>query len=469
MKSTKINVNIQKSLNELVQAYPLVTEIVHVIADNGGRSLLVGGAVRDLLLGLSTKDLDIEIYGLSIEQLEQLLRQFGPVSLVGKSFGVLRLHHLDVDWSLPRTDSAGRKPEVTLQPKMTIEDAFRRRDLTINAMGIDLITYELIDQFNGLHDLKNKILRAPDGKLFIEDPLRFYRVMQFMSRFEMVPDEQLNMICYDMDLSDVSIERIEKEFEKLLLKSKKPSLGIRWLKDLGRLKELFPELGATIGVQQNSDWHPEGDVFEHTMQTIDAAARFKYDDLEKKLVLLYAALCHDLGKATTTEKTEGVWRSIGHERESAKLVPPFLHRITKKKDLIDDVKKLVKYHMVPAQLVESDASLSSYKRLANKLAQRVTLQMLADLCLADKQGRNPQSNEPFLDNFEEVEQFLAQVDEAQVREQIEPPVLLGRDLLDVVKSGPEMGKLLKRAYEIQLEEGITDKAVLKERVLRENK
>jgi len=397
-----------------------------------------------------------------------ILKNFGIVSLVGKSFGVLKLHGVDVDWSLPRKDSAGRKPSVEIDPFMTIEDAFRRRDLTINAMGIDLITYELIDLFGGFEDLQKGILRATDEQLFLEDPLRFYRVMQFIGRFEMKPDEHLNIICKNMDLKGVSIERIETEFEKLLLKSKYPSRAIEWLHSINRLKDVLPEITALIGIQQNPKWHPEGDVYEHTKQAFDAAASIVCDTDEEQLILMYAALCHDLGKATTTKKIEGVWKSLGHEQESAILTRKMLKRITKKKELINAVYKLVKCHMIPSQLIKQ-AKPAAYKRLANTLAPETNMYMLANLVLADKRGRNPRRGRPLTKSVPEVELFLQKTKKAEVLYNIEPPVLLGRDLLDVVEPGPKMGRLLHKAYQIQLEEGIKDKAELKQRVFKATK
>ena len=238
MKFTKIEPDVQKLLNKLLEQQPVVQKIIDEIAKKGGRALLVGGAVRDLLsffngleMSGEIKDLDIEVHGITIDQLHQILAQFGPVSLVGKSFGVLRLHGLDIDWSLPRTDSSGRHPKVIIDPYMNFADAFKRRDLTINAMGIDLKTFELIDPWHGLHDLKLGILRAPSADLFIEDPLRLFRVMQFIGRFGMKPDDELNKICATMSLAGISTERIEGEFDKLFLKSKRPSLGIRWLRE----------------------------------------------------------------------------------------------------------------------------------------------------------------------------------------------------------------------------------------------
>lgn len=464
-KLTKISSSIQRSLSDLLKEHPLIVSIVYEIHNNGGRILLVGGAVRDLLLGLHTKDFDCEVHDISFKELESILRKFGEVSLVGKSFGVLRVHGLDADWSMPRRDSAGRKPRVVIDEHMTLKEAFARRDLTINAMGIDLITFELIDPFNGEHDLKNKILRTPAPHLFIEDPLRFYRVMQFIGRFDMDPDNQLSNLCSTMDLSGISIERIESEFEKLLLLSHAPSRGIRWINVIGRLSEILPELAATIGVPQEYDWHPEGDVFEHTMQTIDAAARLHYDNTEHKLIILYAALCHDLGKVTTTRIIEGRIRSLGHEQEGVVPTKQLLKRITTKKIVIDSVISLVKHHMAPGQFISNNAGSAAYKRLAKKLAPDANLFMLAQLALADKRGRASGSHEPLDISIPFVEEFEKKAAKAHVLFQPEAPILQGKDIIDAIEPGPLMGKLLKQSYVIQIEDNIHNKAELKKRVL----
>jgi len=204
--------NLEKFITNFKQTNQIPSQIIAQIHAAGGTAVLVGGAVRDLLLGRQTKDLDIEVYGLEPAQLENILRQYGVVQQVGKAFGVYILLGVQIDWSLPRTDSAGRKPHVQINPNLDFTSAFRRRDLTINAMGINLKTSELIDPFNGVQDLQNKILRYIDRDLFVEDPLRFYRVMQFVGRFEMEPNHDLNQLCHEMDIKDVSKERIEQEF-----------------------------------------------------------------------------------------------------------------------------------------------------------------------------------------------------------------------------------------------------------------
>ncbi len=455
----------QKLRARIQEFYP-VLEVIQHIEHVGGQSFLVGGAVRDLIMGLPIKDLDIEVHNLSLDQLSNVMGAFGHVNYVGKSFGVLRLEGLPVDWSLPRTDQAGRKPDVTLDPAMTIEEALRRRDLTMNAMAIDLMSYELIDPFNGVQDIQEHVMRTPDPYFFIHDPLRFFRVMQFISRFALCPDTELNRVCKQMDITHISRERIEMEFNKLMLLSKQPSLGIRWLEHLGRLSEILPELAATRAVPQDPSWHPEGDVFEHTMQALDAAAQENYDSDRQKIIITYAALCHDLGKVVTTRFIKGRWRAYGHDRAGVPLTRAMLKRITHDRELIDSVSLLVEYHMVPFEWVKSNARPAAYKRLAYTLSPYVTLGMLARLACADKRGRNPELGHPLITPCPEVEEFVRRAEAAGVLHQPEHPVLQGRDLLDSVPSGPELGRLVKEAYNIQIAQNIHDKGELKLRVLK---
>jgi len=453
-------------MKSLRECFPLVYSIAEKIAHHEGRAFLVGGAVRDYLLGLPVKDIDIEVHDIFPEQLETILREYGPVSTVGKSFGVLRLHGVDADWSLPRTDSAGRKPVVCIDPCMSVADAARRRDLTMNAMAIDMMTNKLIDPFDGQADMQNKILRTPDEQLFVQDPLRFFRVMQFVGRFEMFPDEALNRVCGAIDIAHISRERIEEEFRKLLLYSQMPSLGIRWLQSIGRLRDVLPELADTVGVSQNPVWHPEGDVFEHSMQALDAAAIIakSYESECKRLVLLYAALCHDLGKVTTTREVNGVIKSIGHEVASKKLALLMMRRITHNSDVVSAVASLVLNHMAPLQFVTNKAKLPAYKRLANKLSPLISMSFLADLCRADKQGRNGAGQYPLSGDNADVIAFIASAQKAGVLEHPEQAVLTGADLLGIITPGPQMGRLLERAYEIQINQGILDKQVLLSRI-----
>lgn len=465
-KSTKIDTTIQRTLMEVLLLYPPLLDVVQRIHEAGGRILLVGGAVRDLFLHMPCKDLDLEVYGLTVNKLESILQTVGEVFTVGKAFGVLRVAGIDADWSLPRCDSAGRKPTVETDPFMSYAKAFKRRDLTINALGIDLMTFELIDPFHGLQDMRNGILSCPDERLFVEDPLRFYRVMQFIARFGMWPDERLTQLCATMDIRSISRERIEAEFQKLMLQGQPPSAGFRWLKTINRLHEVLPELALTIGVSQDPRWHKEGDVFEHTMQALDAAALFAYPDPEDRLVLRYAALCHDLGKATTTVVHEdGTITSYGHELDSVTYARSLLPRMMSNKIVIERVLILVRHHMKPLQFIKGKAQATAYKRLARMLGKQVTMSMLADLACSDVSGRNPEGNAPLPLECEMPTLFKQKAAAARVIFQAEPAVLHGRDILDSIAPGPLLGRALEYAYQVQIKDNITDKDELKKRVL----
>lgn len=470
MQSTRVTQNIQKLAQTILPLFGNITTIVQALSASGGRALLVGGAVRDVLREVEVKDLDIEVHGMQIEQVEAILKRFGHVRTVGKQFGVLKIDGIDVDWSIPRSDSAGRKPKVTLNPYMSIQDAFSRRDLTINAMGIDLITFKLEDPFNGQKDLENNILRAPDPEKFKEDPLRFFRVMQFVGRLEMYPDHELNELCKKMDLSEIAQERIYGEFEKLFTKSQRPSLAIQWLQDSGRLKEILPELYATIGIAQEPSWHPEGDVFEHTKQSMDAAAQKEYATKDEKFLMVCALLCHDLGKAVTTQEVDGKIRALKHDIKGMALSYALLGRITGKNDIKDVVKKMVKYHMTPGQFIKNHAGHKAYKRLAQKLHPELNCKQLALLAVCDKAGRNPAKGAPFSDvMYPDIQKFLDEAEKYGVLLQPEAPILMGKDVLDFIPPGPKMGRALSLAYKLQITKGITDKEELKIAVIGKKK
>ena len=265
-------------------------------------------------------------------------------------------------------------------------------------------------------------------------------------------------------------ERISEEFEKLLLKSTRPSLGFRWLAYIGRLNELLPELGALLDVPQDPGWHPEGDAFEHTMQAVDAAAQLAYNDSREKLIIMLAALCHDLGKATTTELVDQRWKSAGHAQESARIAKKFLPRITNKKELMALVVTLVEYHMHVLFFITDNAGPAAYKRLAKKISPDVTLEMLMLLARADRRARNPHKGLPLaVDDEADINLFLERARNALVLQQAEPPIVQGRDFLDTIAPGPLLGKLVNRAYALQIDQGIHDKERLIKLVLSEYK
>ena len=227
----------------------------------GGRALLVGGCVRDQLMGGQPKDWDVEVYHIEPARLRALLEEFGRVDAVGEAFTVYKVGS-DLDVSLPRRErKTGRGHRAFIiegDPAMSIEEAARRRDFTINAILEDPLTGEIIDPFNGRDDLHNKILRAVSTETFAEDSLRVLSAAQFAARFEFDIEAETVELCRSIDLTDLPRERIWGEMEKLLLRARHPSIGFRWLHSLGVFDQLFPELKALVGVPQESEWHPEG-------------------------------------------------------------------------------------------------------------------------------------------------------------------------------------------------------------------
>jgi tRNA nucleotidyltransferase (CCA-adding enzyme) len=442
-----------------------VMQTIEAIHHAGGRAYLVGGAVRDLILVIPTKDYDIEVHGLSLEALSTILSAIAPVNFIGKSFGVLKWHYSNIDWSLPRRDFSGRKPEVIIDPNMALKEALARRDLTINAMALDPMTGTLIDPFGGQDDLKNKLARSPDPKFFTEDPLRFYRVMQFIGRFELEADATLNEVCSTMDLRFVSQERIHGEFDKLFLKSKQPSRGIRWIHHIGRLHEILPELAMTVGVLQEYVWHPEGDVFEHSMQALDAASDGIYHSDEERLLIVSSALCHDVGKALETRIVDGRIRSTGHDDKGIGMAFTLINRLTAVKKRIAAVCKLVYHHMAPGSFMRNNAKDAAFKRLAVKLAPNLSCRLLSLVATADMRGRNAARGTPLPGPVSVVEEFKARAQKLGIFDGPEVPVLTGKDLEGLVEQGPAMGKALARAYEIQIGERIRSKEKLIQRLL----
>lgn len=415
---------IQNCIAQIIQHNSMLQNVFAEIYAQGGRVLLVGGAVRDCLLGkfsLET-DLDFEVYHLQLAELEAILKEFKPVSLVGKSFGVLRMHGVNADWSIPRKDSSGRKPAVELNPHMSFEQAFRRRDLTVNAMGIDMHSEELVDPYQGLQDLEDKILRAPDVEFFVEDPLRLFRVMQFVARLQMQPNEQLSTVCKAMDISSVSAERIEEEFKKLFLRSKQPSLGLQWLQEIGYLQTLFSYI-------------TDPEILYHA---VDCVAHMKDVTDVQKLAAIWSCFVYICQNHDVT-----ISQPVGND---VKLhAKQCIKQYTHSHEVLDLAVQLGLYVAYVPELVKS-GKVSGYKWLAHWLSSYASLQLLSDVaqCWYDKTI---------------IQEFVGQAYKAGVLHAAEAPLVTGKDLLEIAQ-GKELGDLVKKAYEIQIDQSISDQSVL---------
>jgi tRNA nucleotidyltransferase (CCA-adding enzyme) len=428
------------------------------------RAYLVGGCVRDALLGIPNKDFDLEVYGVGYEQLEAALRAHGRVDLVGKSFGVVKFSAAggrQWDFSVPRRDSkvgAGHKGfRIECDPTITPRDAAGRRDFTINAIMFDPRTGEYLDFFGGRDDLRNRRLRHT-GPAFVEDPLRVLRGMQFAARFDLTPAMETVALCRSITdtFHELAVERVGDEWFKWAAKSRRPSAGLQFLKAAGWLKH-FPEIAALDGTPQDPEWHPEGDVFVHTAHCCDALAgmaEWQSADSATRMALMFAVLAHDFAKPQTTHEAERDGRmrivSPGHEEQGGPLAEAFLSRINAPNALKERVLPLVTNHLAHLQAIND----RSVRRLASRL-QPATIGELCLVMTADQFGRPPKPREI----HEGVLALRRKAEELRVREAAPKPILQGRHLIDRgLKPGKQFGELLKRAFEAQLEGSFDDLA-----------
>jgi tRNA nucleotidyltransferase (CCA-adding enzyme) len=427
------------------------TAIARAVQQDGGRALIVGGWVRDRLLGREAKDIDVEVFGVPAARLRALLETLGPVELVGESFQVFKMG--DVDVSLPRREAkAGRGHRgfaVTGDPQMSTKDAARRRDFTINAISWDPLTGEYVDPFDGRGDLDRRLLRVVDPQQFGEDSLRVLRAVQFMARFGLSVDRETRRLCSDIPLDDLPAERIWGEFEKLL-SAPRPSIGFALALELGIIRKLFPELQALVGCEQEPEWHPEGDVWVHTLQVIDQA-RARVDDLPRpqRLAVMLGAVCHDVGKPATTLFLDGRIRSIDHEERGVPPATTLLDRLNVRSidgyDVRHQVLGMVAHHLKPGMWfkVRDQVGDGAFRRLA----QKVDLELLARLAKADCLGRAPG-----VFNCDAMDWFLDRARALGVEHRPPAPLLMGRHVLALgIPPGPRVGRIVDAVYERQLD------------------
>jgi len=441
-----------------------VIDLAKAVRAAGGRALLVGGCVRDPLMGMQPKDWDLEVYGLEPATLRALLDRFGSVNVVGEAFTVYKIGS-DLDVSLPRRErKSGRGHRAFVidgDPTMSVEEATLRRDFTVNAILQDPLSDELIDPFHGSGDLKAGVLRAVSSDTFGEDSLRVLRAAQFAARFQFQIDEATVALCRQIDLSDLPPERIWGEIEKLLLLAERPSLGFQWLQKLTALERLFPEIASLIDVPQDPEWHPEGDVYIHTLLTIDRAHELIEGlSYPRRVTVMLAAVAHDFGKPPTTAFLEGRWRSRGHEEAGVGPTELFLNRLNvhtiEGYDVRSQVIALVREHLKPGEFYKKQDEVGdgAFRRLARKCE----LDLLYRVASADSLGRNAEwvPREKWYD-AEAQEWFIARAKELEVAQSAPNPILLGRHLLELgVQPGPAMGELTRAVYEMQLDGRVTN-------------
>lgn len=437
-----------KALKVSEELKAAVIKVATLVKDAGGKALIVGGAVRDMLSGKDAKDIDLEIFGIEAEKLKDILSKHFGLDLVGLSFGVIKLRHLEIDISLPRRESKrglGHKGfEIMSDPFMSIKEAASRRDFTINAIYCDPLSLEIIDPYNGRIDLENSILRHVSPK-FIEDPLRVLRGMQFVARFNLTPAPETIEICSTIEPEGLPPERLFAEWAKLLIKGSSISSGLKFLQGVGWLK-YYPELNALVGCEQDPKWHPEGDVWNHTLACLDAFAKNRTTDDNEELIVGLAVLCHDLGKPATTKFENGHIRSRGHDEAGIAPTIAFLSRLTNEERILQEVPPLVACHMQPFALWSAHAGDAAVRRLSVKVKR---LDRLIRVMRADDEGRPPFPPRAMND---EIAWLLETSERLQIAANAPRPILQGRDLIAMgYKPSPQFGKWLTKAFEAQLD------------------
>lgn len=422
----------------------LAREIAQKVSLLGGKAYFVGGFVRDKLLGVENKDIDIEVHGIKKEQLCDILDSVGTRLEYGASFGIYSLKHTNIDVALPRTEiKTGNRHtdfDVTVDAFCGTYNAGIRRDFTINALMMDVLDEEIIDHFGGLEDLKNRTIRHINDEFFIQDPLRVLRCAQFAARFDFTVNDDTLMLCSKMDLTHISPERVFSELEKALLKADKPSVFFKTLKSMGKLDEWFPEIKALCGVEQNPEYHAEGDVFEHTMLTLDVAASVR-DKAQFPLMFMISALVHDFGKAVSTEVIDGKIHSYMHEIAGLDIIRKFICRISSHKQLLEYALNMTKLHMRPNVAARRNSSI----KVTNKIFdESVCPSDLILLSIADDKGRITEISQP--ETYEYLNSRLEIYQDYMSR-----PFVSGKDLISAgLVPDTSFSEILAYAHKLRL-------------------
>lgn len=414
-------------------------EIAEKTASAGGRAYFVGGFVRDRLLGIENKDIDIEVHGIEADVLREILGSVGEVIEIGEFFGIFSLKGLGIDVALPRyeapTGKGHRDFKIDVSPSIGTKKAAMRRDFTVNALMQDVLTGEVIDHFEGLADLNNKILRHVNDESFPEDPLRVLRLAQFAGRFGFSVSEDTKELCRKIDLSYLSKERVTEELKKALLKSDKPSVFFEVLREVNALEVWFPEIKALSGLKQNPVFHPEGDVWVHTMNVLDNAVTFR-DRVSNPYYFMMACLCHDLGKITATSEINGVIHSYNHETAGIGIAEEFIKRLTNEKELLLYVSNMTRLHMKPYVMINAGSSTKSMNRLFD---ESIAPRDLIYLSSCDNFSRHTEVQTQLFEKYEIYKEYMSR------------PYVQGRDLIEAgLTPGEDFSEILAYAHKLRL-------------------
>jgi len=441
----------------------------------GGEVYAVGGYVRDLIREMPSEEVDILITHHNVEDIIKKIKPYGKVDLVGKSFGIIKftINGKTYDLALPRKE-VPRGTEVkkhkdfviSADPDLPIEKDLERRDFRCNSIALRLADNKLIDPFRGVGDIQAKKIRLSNPAAFPDDPLRVLRVARFASVLEFSVDPKIYEISAGIDLSGLSVERVNEEIFKILLFSPLPSVGLEELFKVGAIRQLFQELYSLTLSIQDALFHPEKDMYGnhtiwyHTKLTVDQAKRLSelaQISREKKLALLLASLYHDVGKPSTAQwefkKGRMVITNLGHDILSEKITKKILSRFRifswNGYKLRKTILSLIKCHHRASELWQNREVVT--KKAFNRLAADISgeIELLVYLDAADRAGRK---EKPIIELDEEARWLLRKFKELNVTKDTIKPLIMGRDLIKMkVAPGPLMGKILKKLFELQLD------------------
>ena len=417
--------------------------IAKKVKEIGGTTYYVGGYVRDKLLGIDNKDIDIEVHGIFPADLKEILNELGTPLEYGKDFGIFSLANHNIDIAMPRTEiNTGlghRDFDVQIDPFIGVKEAAKRRDFTINSLMQDVLTNEIVDSFGGLEDLKNKTIKHVDDKSFIEDPLRVFRAAQFAARFEFKIDPKTIELCKTIDVTTLSKERVEEEMKKALLKANKPSIFFDELDKMNKLDYWFKEIKELQGVEQDKVYHPEGDVYTHTMLTLNEAYKY-HGKVSNAYYFSMLALTHDFGKVDTSFEKNGRIHSYGHE-ENLDRAKTFIRRITNKNNLYKYLMNMIKIHMKPNLLYNQNSGIKATNKMYDEAINPIDLLYFA-FC-----------DHPLVeDSLEDSQRYIFLSDRLTTYfKTMSKPYVSGDDLIDAgIDSGQDFKEALAYAHKLRL-------------------
>ncbi|HJY63157.1 MAG TPA: CCA tRNA nucleotidyltransferase [Ignavibacteria bacterium] len=450
---------------DFINSNIIIKQIAQLARQEKVQAFLVGGYIRDKILGIEKSDIDISVIGDAIEfgkkaaalfdkSLDAVYDKFGTalLNIQSPNNGIAKIEFASARKESYRKSS--RKPDVEFSD---LKDDLSRRDFTVNAFAVSLSddNNEIIDFFGGLEDLNEKILRTPlePVKTFDDDPLRIMRACRFASQlnfsiesetFEAIKEMRLRLKLNAGEPTVVSQERITDEFMKIL-SSPTPSIGLKLLFKAGIMEIIFPEIHALEGVDQRKDFHHK-DVFYHTLQVVDNTA-----SKSNNLWLRFAALMHDIAKPPTKKFVEGIgWTFHGHEELGARWQKKIFQRMKLPYDKLPYVEKLVRLHLRPIALAEENVTDSAIRRLIFEAGDDI--EDLLTLCRSDITSKDPDKVSKFLGNFDRVEKRIAEVEERDNIRNFQSPIR-GEEIMKICNLTPsrEVGIIKKK-----IEEAILD-------------